>query len=169
MMPDSGHRVTPQDVRRKVKALRERRMARRSRGLRAVLNLPAMIDMTFLFLIFFLVTTTFERAEGILASEMPKLDSRPAVALPVTPIVLRLTPAPDDLDGFVIRIDRFDNMPATFDELVDFLRSVHKEPGFDQHTPVVIVAGDEVRWDHVVGAWNAALRADCKRIAFAEP
>ncbi len=128
-----------------------------------------MIDLAFLFLIFFLVTTTFERAEGILASDMPKRRTHTSVALPVTPIVIRLTPAAHDPAAFSIQIDRFDNDPKTFDALTEFLRGVQTQPGFDAETPIVIVASDEVRWDHVVSCWNAALRAGCKAIAFAEP
>ncbi len=150
---------------------RRRRWGRRGqRGQTAItVSLAPMIDMAFLFLIFFLVTTTFERAEGILSSELPVDTGRPAVALPVSPIVIRIAPTgPSNLEC-TIRIDRFENVPQRFDALPDFLRQIHELPGFDRDTPVVIVAQDEVRWDHVVSCWNAALRAKCTRIAFAQP
>jgi biopolymer transport protein ExbD len=166
----SASQFSPAAIHRRAEAMRiRRRRAHHSRGLAATLNLPAMIDLTFLFLIFFLVTTTFERAEGILASDMPKSRGQSGVALPVSPIVIRLSPGESDPDGFSISIDRFDNVPKTFGGLTDFLRGVQKEPGFDNETPIVIVASDDVQWDHVVGCWNAALRAGCKTIAFAEP
>ena len=152
-----------------VERSRRRHQSRRLHrsGSAITLSLAPMIDMTFLFLIFFLVTTTFERAEGILSSEMPREQGRPGVALPVSPIVLRLTPAGDG--GYLLSVDRFDGAPATIEALPDFLAQVHATPGFDRDTPVVIVALDSVRWDHVVGCWNAAVRAGCTRIAFAEP
>jgi len=162
--------LSPEVIHRRVEAIRiRRRRAHHSRGLAATLNLPAMIDLTFLFLIFFLVTTTFERAEGILASDMPKARGQTTVALPVSPIVIRLSTGEADPEGVLIRIDRFDNAPQSLGALTGFLRDVQNEPGFDSETPVVIVANDDVRWDHVVGCWNAALRAGCKSIAFAEP
>jgi biopolymer transport protein ExbD len=128
-----------------------------------------MIDLTFLLLIFFLVTTTFERAEGVLASELPEVGAVPAVPLPISPIVIRLAQPGPGHEDFTIGIDRFENVPDSFDALPDYLRLIHRQPGFDKQTPVVIVAERNVRWDHVVSCWNAALRAGCERIAFGKP
>jgi biopolymer transport protein ExbD len=128
-----------------------------------------MIDVSFLLLIFFLVTTTFERAEGILASRLPEARGTPTVALPISPIVLRLTQIGPGYDDYAIRIDRFREIPIESAELGDHLRQIHQLPGFDIQTPVVIVAENDVRWDHVVSCWNAAVGVGCERIAFAEP
>lgn len=132
-------------------------------------NLAPMIDVTFLLLIFFLVTTTFERAEGILASDLPEVSGAAAVPLPISPIIVRLTPTGPDHADYAIAVDGFDDVPQDVALLSEFLREVHQQPGFDEETPVVIVARPDVRWDHLVGAWNAALRAGCKRIAFGQP
>ncbi len=155
-----------------VDAMRARRRSKRRRrpGLSPTVNIAPMIDVSFLLLIFFLVTTTFERAEGILSSNLPKeRGDRPAVSLPISPIVLRLQQTGPDHDDFSISIDRFEDAPQRFVELPQFLRGIFALPGFDEETPVVIVASNDLAWDHVVAAWNAAVRADAKRIAFAEP
>ena len=131
-------------------------------------NFAPMIDVTFLLLIFFLVTTSFERAEGLLTGKMPADSSAAAVPLPLSPIVIRLTQTGPGHDDFTIYVQSFDVSPAGFDELVGALRQIHERPGFDTETPVVIIAEDNVKWDHVVGCWNAALRADCERVAFGE-
>jgi biopolymer transport protein ExbD len=128
-----------------------------------------MMDLTFLLLIFFLVTTTFERAEGVLESAMPAMGEAAGVPLPITPIVIRLTPDLDDPLDYDLTVERFSDAPARLDGLTAFLRDVQNRPGFDADTPVVIVGDDEVAWDHVVGCWNAALAAGCTTIAFAEP
>ncbi len=146
-----------------------RRRRPEPRGVPIAVNFAPMIDVTFLLLIFFLVTTTFERAEGILASQMPQDTGAPTVALPLSPIVVRLTQFGPAHDDFNIRIDDFENRPRTLAELTETLRRIHQQPGFDEGTPVVVVAQDDVRWDHVVGCWNAALRAGCEKIAFGEP
>lgn len=146
---------------------RRRRGSERAEPL--ILNFAPMIDVTFLLLIFFLVTTTFERAEGLLASDMPKTGGHTSVALPLSPIVVRLTQVGTGHDDFSIRLDNFTDQPASFVDLAGKLREIHRLPGFDTDTPLVIVAGNAVRWDHVVGCWNAALNAGCRRIAFAEP
>jgi biopolymer transport protein ExbD len=134
------------------------------------LTLAPMIDMSFTFLIFFVVTTRFMLPEGILSSTMPRQGSAAAaVALPFSPIVVRIGWAGPGDDDYKIRVDRFANAPARFADLPEFLRGIQSEPGFDKDTPLVIVADDDVRWDHVVGCWNAALLAGCKNIAFAAP
>jgi len=139
-------------------------------GVSIAINLAPMIDVTFLLLIFFLVTTTFERAEGLLASRMPDQGEGPQVALPLDPIVVRLTSAGPDGRDVTIRIDNVASATIeSFGALKDALLALHDEPGFDRDTPVVIVAGDDVLWDHVVGCWNAALRARCRHVAFGEP
>ena len=128
-----------------------------------------MIDVTFLLLIFFLVTTTFERAEGLLTSQMPKETRAPAVPLPLSPIVVRVTQTGPDHEDYTLRIDNFQVAPADIRELPDLLVRMQQPPGFEKKTPVVIVPENDVRWDHVVGCWNAALQAGCERIAFGEP
>ncbi|MEK6797473.1 MAG: biopolymer transporter ExbD [Planctomycetota bacterium] len=127
-----------------------------------------MIDLSFLLLIFFMTTTRFAQPEGLLSSRMQARASS-GVALPFSPIVIRLTATgPADAD-VALAVDRFEGAPQALPKLPDFLRSIQTQPGFDRDTPVVLVGADEVRWDHVVGAWNAALRAGFKSIAFAEP
>ena len=142
---------------------------RRRGGVPIAVHLAPMIDVTFLLLIFFLVTTTFERAEGIIASDLPEVGALPAVPLPISPIVVRISQTGPGHDDYAVRFDRFEGVPQDFAALPDFLRQVHEQPGFDQQTPVVIVAENDVRWDHVVDCWNAVLIAGCQRVAFGEP
>ena len=148
----------------------EDRRPRRRRGLEAAsrmtLNLAPMIDVTFLLLIFFLVTTTFKRAEGVFAAQLPKLAGAPSVALPISPIVVRISQPTADADEYRIRVDNFTRAPQSFGELARFLTDVQGNPGFDRKTPVVIYPEPKVRWDHVVNCWNAAVRAECEHITF---
>ena len=117
--------------------------------------------------------TRFAKPEGLLTSEMPKYaggsGSGPAVPLPESPIILRLTPAGPGPDDYAIRIDGFGQAPARIDGLSEFLRGVQQRPGFDRKTPVIIMAHDEIRWDQVVKCWNAVLVAGCENVAFATP
>ncbi len=168
-MAPNETRHLPSDPRRR-ESRRRRTSARRRResGATITLDFAPMIDVTFLLLIFFLVTTTFERAEGILDSQMPKDSRAPAVALPLSPIVVRLTQLGETHDDFAISLDRFPHRPTTFSELTETIRAIHELPGFDRETPTVIVADNDVRWAHVVRCWNAALRAGCQSIAFGE-
>ncbi len=148
---------------------RKRSRDKRRRGDAIRINMAPMIDMTFLLFSFVIVTSTFERPEGVLASQLPEQSSGPTVALPFSPIVIRLTQTGDGENDFAIAIDRVTQTIAGLDELPPILRQLRGQPGFDETTPVVIVAEDEVRWDHVVACWNAALLAGCENIAFAQP
>ncbi len=145
---------------------RPRRWRPQRRGLMTSLNLAPMIDVTFLLLIFFVVSTTFKRAEGLFGTRLQQTVGRPAPMLPISPIIVRLTPLDGAGSGCRIRIDSFATEPATFGELALTLRQIQENPGFDQTTPVVLVADDDLEWDHVVGAWNAAVRASCTNIHF---
>ena len=148
---------------------RRRRSRRFRRRAPIAINLAPMIDVTFLLLIFFLVTTTFERAEGILRSQLPTGVGAPAPSLPITPIVVRLQSAGASGAAYTLRVDHFDATPSTFVELAELLREIKHQPGFDNKTPVAVVAENNVLWDHVVGAWNAAVVAGFQHVAFAEP
>ena len=48
------------------------------------------------------------------------------------------------------------------------LTRIRTMEGFnDSRVPVYLLAGDEVAWDHVVNAYNAAMAAQYERIFFA--
>ncbi|MCG3131395.1 MAG: hypothetical protein FLDDKLPJ_02186 [Phycisphaerae bacterium] len=143
-----------------------RRLSRRSRGLSGV-NVAPMIDMTFLLLIFFVVTTTFEKREGVLSTRMPA-ETAAAPPLPVKPVVIRLSPAGAEAELAVIAVEPTDQKPGDFRRLYEVLVELRGRPGFDDQTPVIVRAEGDVIWDHLVNAWNAAIRAGYQNIAFAE-
>ncbi|MCP4590468.1 MAG: biopolymer transporter ExbD [bacterium] len=155
--------IRPDRVHIAERACRRRRVRARRPSSILSINLTPMIDVTFLLLIFFLVTSTFERPEGLFAANLPQDAGIAAPPLPISPIIVRLTPAGS---ACRIRIDNFSEAPVSFGDLADFLKNVQGNPGFDDRTPVVIVADDSLAWDHVVACWNAAVRASCKSIAF---
>ncbi len=131
------------------------------------LNLAPMIDVVFLLLIFFISTTTFKRAEGLLPAQLPSQGGlATAVALPLAPIIVHLSQTGLGPADYEVRIESFVDRPTTFNELASFLAELQQHPGFDDQTPVVIRSGRQVCWDHVVGCWNAAVRAGCKRVSF---
>lgn len=131
------------------------------------LNLAPMIDMTFLLLIFFVLTTSFHPPEGILGAKLTEAGPVPGrVALPISPIIVRVRTTGPAVADFAIQIDNFAAQPASFAELAQFLRDIRRNEGFDEETPVVIVAPADTTWEHVVECWNAAVRAACRNISF---
>lgn len=143
-----------------------RRKSRKPALPQLTLAIAPMVDMSFLFLIFFVATSRFESPEGMLSSALPGVSDRSSASLPISPIVVRLASIGDG--PCVVTIDRFDS-PRDLASLAESLLQVQRQPGFDAETPVVLIADTGVRWEHVVEAWNAALRAGCRKIAFGEP
>jgi len=135
------------------------------------LNVVPLVDVTFLLMIFFVIAGSFDVWEGVLSSKMPAVGGRgPAttVALPVSPITVRLTRSGLGDDEVSIEIEDFPPSPKTFLELSENLTRIQRLPGFDGETLVVLQADDDVRWQHVVNGWNAAVRAGFKNLAYGE-
>jgi len=157
-------------------AIVSRRRSRRQQArpsASALMNLgrfASMIDLSFLLLIFFLTTTRFSRPEGLLSAPMPSTGGAFAasVALPLTPIVVRMQMSGETPGAVALSVNEETDPPQSFDQLSKVLREFQTRRGFDPETPVVLVAADDVPWDHVVSAWNAALNAGCTRIAFGD-
>jgi biopolymer transport protein ExbD len=145
-----------------------RRISRRPRGTPIALMMAPMVDMSFTFLVFFVATTRFDRPEGLLKSNLPAV-SGSGPALPFSPVVVRLQRTGAGHDDFRVRIDGFDDAPDRLAGLPEYLRGVRQLPAYSGETPVVLVADNDMPWDHVVGCWNAVLRAGYEKIAFAEP
>ena len=141
-----------------------RRRRRPTTGARLTLNLVPMIDIVFLLLIFFLVGTRFITAEGVLPGRLPRQDAQQTLPVPVPPIQINL--ASTDGDAPEITIAGRTARPADFEQLASMLAQIQSEPGYDDQTPVVLQADETLAWDHVVNAYNAAVRAKYKNIIF---
>lgn len=134
------------------------------------LNMTPMIDIIFNLLIFFVVGTRFAEVEGVLRSELPAAPSSGAeAAIPLLPIRVRLAAPADVPEGCLIRIDNVTERPQTFADLTRLLVEMKGEYyAYDAETPIVIIAGDDVYWQHVVNAFNAARKAKYNNINFGE-
>ncbi len=134
------------------------------------LNVVPLVDVTFLLMIFFVIAGSFDFSEGALRSQMrPIQGGGGTVALPLTPIVVRLASRASGDKTLDLRLDPLGTTVNSFSELVESLVQIRGQPGFDSQTPVVIQADDDVAWDHVVNGWNAALRAGYSDLAYAAP
>ncbi len=144
-----------------------RREARQRLGHVAQPNMTPMIDVVFNLLIFFLCTGSFNQPEGLLPSRLPKHHGVVAgEELPSSPIRIMLKQHGTGQDDYTIRIDGRTKQPNSFSELADDLRELRETPAFDADSQVIVVADGEVRWDHLVNAFNAAVVARFKNITF---
>jgi biopolymer transport protein ExbD len=136
------------------------------------LNLTAMIDTVFNLLFLFIIISRFGALEGMLPAKLPARASAavasPAAELPRTPLRIRMTADPADAANCLVTIDHFKESPFKLAELGPALRAISRSgAGFDRETPVHLLARDDVAWDHVVNAYNAAMTAEFAKIYFA--
>ena len=149
---------------------KERRRRARGRGGETLsLNLISMIDIVFLLLIFFMLQMRFHRLEGILPIKLPKTQGLTASReVPMSPLRVTVRQVGDGPTDYVVSIDQMaPPLPQNFIDLYVRLRQVQETEGYSAETPVVIAPQGEVKWDHVINAYNAAVRARFTRIHFA--
>jgi len=130
-------------------------------------NMTPMIDVVFNLLIFFLCTGNFNQPEGMLPSRLPKHHGvATGDELPATPIRIVLRQYGTADEDYMIRIEQRSEQPSDFAGLAEMLRGLRESTAFNAESQVIVVADGNVRWDHLVNAFNAALVARFKNITF---
>jgi len=140
------------------------------------LNLTAMIDVVFQLLIYFVVTSNFAVGEGIITAKLPtgpgtpQPENRP----PNKPLKIVVKSAGAIGTGYRVYIEDLADRPNSFAELGDTLIQLQYDPDrglngmYKPDDPVIIKPGGSVRWQHVVNAFNAAVRARYSNVNFAQ-
>lgn len=139
------------------------------------LNLTSFLDVTFQLLIFFVLTASFVFGEGILPADLPSgrsptTEEDPEPPLQPITIVLRSLGGGD----VSIQLEGLATPPADFAELYVRLQGLQNGPErptapFNASDPVVIKPDANITWDHVINAFNAAVRAKYTNVNFAQP
>lgn len=120
------------------------------------INLTALIDVVFLLLIFFMVTTTFNR-ETRLAVNLPEADAEAAEAVPEQLEIAVDAEGRYAVNGRLLA----DRQPETLQ------RALAEEAGEDRDMPVVLVADSEATHQSVVTAMDALGQAGFSRLSIA--
>ncbi len=169
-MPDTGQPAKSAKRAKRAVAETPQEPPRRRRGRVGRFNQPnltPMIDVVFNLLIFFLCTGNFNQPEGLLPSRLPKHHGiASADELPTTPIRVRLRQYGSGEQDYTLRIEQRAQRPTSFAELAEMLVVLRESPAFTSESQVIVVPEKNVRWDHVVNAFNAALVARFKNISF---
>jgi biopolymer transport protein ExbD len=140
----------------------------------AKLNITSMLDITFLLLIFFVLTASFAVDEGVLATELPR-GSQPIVrkTVELPPESLRIEISGSGSAMVVRLISDFQTTTArTQDEVYRLLHTwrfdAKKNPNgwMSPDTSIVLAPGSKTSWDDVVGVFNAAIRAGIVDVSF---
>ncbi len=132
--------------------------------------LTPMIDVTFQLLLFFMVTFTFRDAEGLIPGTLPEhgetAQAKSVTDQPPIRVVVRLAPGGGGAVGAVFEFKGESQTMLHAEQLFQRLQTKREVAGSAQ-TPVVIEPRGDVPWEHVVNAFNQAVRAKFEKIGFA--
>lgn len=140
------------------------------------LNLTSMIDVVFQLLIYFVVTSNFAVGEGVITAKLPigPGSAQASQKPPEQPLKIIVNSAGAIGTSYRVYIETFAQRPNTFSELSDMLIQLQYDPtrgldgAYKPDNPVIIKPTGNVRWQHVVNAFNATVRARYSNVAFAQ-
>lgn len=151
----------------------EKMQKRPRRAKRVDLNVVPLVDVLFMLLLFFILSTRFRQAEGLIPGTLPRVEGgivqgdKPEITLPPIRIFVRSTSDANGLDkpdyqmsGLAVPIES----PADLGEKL-MARKKGLGPSF-KDAPIVIQPRQNVRWKFAVEAFNQAVRAGFPKIAF---
>ena len=119
------------------------------------MNLASMMDVCFLLLMFFLLTSSFTPDEGVLAQPMIGINDGSPPPMEVGPEVILKNNGVGGVEILVLG----DIRPiGGFRELYDRLLRL-KQDVYIGNSPLLIDARSDVAWDHVINALTQARRA----------
>ena len=164
MARDTKHRPDDQTVH----YVSDRKKRSKQRPTRAIQPpLTPMIDVTFLLLVFFLLTCQFRVAEGQILAKLPDISGPDvAPALKTKPIDIKLVAVGESGARWEVSGGGGDAHSGM--ELRGILVRLRAEYADDNLPAVLIKPNRNVRWEHTVEAYNQAVIAEFKKIAFAE-
>lgn len=127
-------------------------------------NIVPLIDVLFMLLLFFLLSTDFRRAEADLPCSLPGFADPPGPM----PVQVTIRPAGgDELPGAMYTVGTNTVSVRSGQELYQELTRIRTMLNSPDLGVLLDVQGD-VRWGFVVEAYNQALRANFRNITFAQ-
>ena len=124
--------------------------------------LTPMIDVVFQLLLFFLLACRFIPKEAQIQAKVPNLQQPQVIQVP--PIKVALTPMGADGMGVHIAIENFSRPIGDFRTLYAELVALRNRDG--NIVPVLIKPRADVAWEHAANAFNQAVGARFKNVAF---
>ncbi len=140
------------------------------------LNLTSMIDVVFQLLIYFVVTSSFAVGEGVITAKLPTGPGNPQKHKkpPDRPLKIVVNSAGDIGTNYQVYIEGLAGRPNNFADLADLLIQLQYDPqrglngAYKPDNPVIIKPDGSIRWQHVVNAFNATVKARYSNVSFAQ-
>ena len=137
------------------------------------LQITSLIDVIFQLLIYFIVTASFVMGEGALPADLPHGGdmARSRAVHPEQPLNILLRPVGNS--SVRIEVQGFRKPTDSFAQLQDYLGALQFNPklkrsGFYKPSnPVIIKPVGQVRWQHVLNAFNSAVAMGYENVSFA--
>jgi biopolymer transport protein ExbD len=138
-------------------------------------NMTPLVDVVMVILIFLMLAGSFVGAEHFLVSNLPFSEkgagaaAPPAGFIPDEPLDIRVDPRATG-DAFVasagqIRVDN--NQDALTTQLIRMRKQLNAAGKPTNQIQVKINPGKNVKYKHLIAVYEAALRADFEKVAFA--
>jgi len=141
----------------------------------AALNSTAMMDLVLNLLLFFVLSASFQMAEGIIPASLPTGgpggggSAADTVKPPENPIIISLR----DIDGRSAQIT-IEGTSASFQDNEQLFETLYKwnnknssDGIYKDDNPITIQPSKSATWKQVVDAFNAVIRAKYKDVGFA--
>ena len=134
-------------------------------------NMTPLIDVLFLLLLFFLLSSKYRQAEGAIPGSLPKIGGGVSTGTDVINVkfVIQVIPEGDNLDTARYKLQGMTDATdarSLFDKLHQKVTQSGGEKGCEK-IQVVIRPRRNAPWQFVVEAFNQAMRAKFKNIGFA--
>jgi biopolymer transport protein ExbD len=138
-------------------------------------NMTPLVDVVMVILIFLMLAGSFVGAEHFLVSNLPFSEkgagaaAPPAGFIPDEPLDIRVDPRTTG-DGFVASAGqiRVDNNPDVLTaQLIRMRKQLNAAGKPTNQIQVKINPGKNVKYKHLIAVYEAALRADFEKVAFA--
>ncbi len=154
---------------------------RRRKNIRAThtdLNFVPMIDVVFLLLMYFLLTTNFTLGEELYRIELPQSLGTQAnpdpFDLPDQPVIIKVTSTGPNKNNYLLNLDLASTQPTSFNQLYRTLRDWKAGPENSNgilfpDTPIIIAPDPNCRYEHAINTLNAVIRAQYENVQFVEP
>lgn len=138
-------------------------------------NMTPLVDVVMVILIFLMLAGSFVGQEHFLVSNLPFSEQGTGAAnpppgfIPDEPLDIRVDPRPTG-DGFIatagqIRVDN--NESALTQQLLRMRKQLNAAGKATDTIQVKINPGKDVKYKHLIAVYEAALRADFEKVAFA--
>lgn len=138
-------------------------------------NLTAMIDVTFLLLVYFMVATDFKVGEEIYRLDLPERGGSATVTDPFdlddSPLKIFVSTTGRGVESYSIRFEGPYDQPTTFDSMRDSLVSWQINENntaglFEPDHPIVVEPTRTTSWEHVVATFNSIAQARYTNVSF---